>query len=303
MFIKSPIKKTEEVIPSIQAGADILYAGLKSQLIFKKGIVNNRRPWDVCNYSSLAELKKSAELVHEFNKKIYLTFNESNYTLAQIEAITDFIVENNYFDGFIVCDLNLIMALKEISNPVPVIGSVGLNVFNQMTAAFYKNFGIKEIVLPRHLKINEVKEIISSEPDMDFSYLIMNDDCFNVDGYCTYSHGIFDELACDNYKNIELYDFQNELLARKTNKFKKYNEYMRLPCLICYLWDLNQAGVQCFKIAGRGLPVSGIVQDIFLLKRVGSYLSYPRDKFMVKAQLEYQDIKKMKCNKYCLFKD
>jgi len=84
MLIYCPIKGEKEVQPLLDAGADIFYAGIKSNLIFGSDTgIANRRPWDYANFISKNELKKAINLIHKKNKKINITINEHFYSSKQ----------------------------------------------------------------------------------------------------------------------------------------------------------------------------------------------------------------------------
>lgn len=299
MLIESPVKAKNEVVPSIQAGADVLYAGFDSTIIFKEQLINNRRPWSNCNFDSLEELIKSAELVHEFDKKIYITFNELNYTLAQTEKILDFMVKNKDFDGFIICDLNLFLEIKKNKLDNYLVGGIGTNIFNAKTAAFYKKLNARELVLPRHLTISEISSIVSLDKDFNYQTIVKNDDCFNVDGLCTFSHGVFRSLACDEYYDINV--LEGEYDQRIIKNLNEYKCYLRQDCQFCNLWEIARIGIKTAKLAGRGRPFNDILQDIFLLKRVINNLSLSKESFKQAVRNDIADIKHQQCKNNCIY--
>lgn len=191
--ILAPTNNPNEVERLIEAGANELYCGVISKTWYKyytnMGSIN-RREFIISNLNSFDDLKSVVETAHSYNVPVFLTMNafyskkQFNLVLEEAEKALNLDV-----DAVIVADINLLLELNKIGNSVDLHISTGGTVFNSKTAEFYKGLGVKRIILPRHLTLKEITKI-SKVKNIDFEIFIMNTRCMNIDGFCTYQHGI-----------------------------------------------------------------------------------------------------------------
>ncbi len=194
MRILAPINNTEEVEDIIKQGADELYCGVLPYL-WKGKYSNvaspNRREWSSANLKSLDELKKAIEMAHAYRKPVYLTLNalytEEQYPLV-LEQITE--AEKARVDAFIVGDLGLLLFLRKMRINSAIHISNTATTFNSEAVEFYKEFGARRIILPRDLMLDEIAELVALKEDIEFEVFIMNSGCKNIDGFCTFQHGV-----------------------------------------------------------------------------------------------------------------
>ncbi|MFC1699956.1 peptidase U32 family protein, partial [Candidatus Omnitrophota bacterium] len=213
MKILSPFSKKEEVAPLIKAGADELYCGIvPDEWENKYGVFDtlNRREGYGANFSKFSDLQYAIKLAHEKNVQVFVTMNglyvQQQYPLIQkmIERLKDIKV-----DGLIIADIGILLMLQRTKIFKEIKMGTGGTAFNSKTAIFYKKMGVSSIILPRHLTLDEIKGIsqrISGAVSLEV--FILNTLCRNVDGFCTFYHGLsFDkkEFAPEiNLKNKSL---------------------------------------------------------------------------------------------------
>lgn len=194
MKILTPVNSAKEVKKVIEAGADEIYCGvIPSEWMAEYTNVAscNRREWRTANLPSLEELNKVIATSHGSNVPVYLALNalytEQQYPLVfkQIEAAAQAGV-----DAFIIADIGLLHKLKTDRIDIDIHISTGGTTFNSETAKFYQDLGIKRISLPRHLTLSEIETIVRSNPEIKFDVFIMNSGCKNIDGFCTFQHGV-----------------------------------------------------------------------------------------------------------------
>lgn len=308
MLIYCPIKSEKEIQPLVDAGADIFYAGIKSDIIFGNDIgVANRRPWDYANFISKNELKIAINLIHKKNKKINITINEHFYSSKQISKIVKFV---NYFssaDGFIVVDINIIRTLKKEFPKIKLIASAGTHIINNETINFYKELGIKEIILPRHLKTKEIGKLINNHKNVDFKCFIKNEDCANIDGLCCYSHGLFKNekySACELLHDFCIYGKNKKQTKILFERYKNYQNIILNQCGVCALYKFKVLGVKGVKIVGRTLPLKQRIQDVKFVKdaidNIKKYNTFKKYNTYIKNM--HYNIYNKRCLNKCFYK-
>lgn len=205
MKIIAPVNSPKEVEEIVKAGADEIYCGTLPQE-WAKTYTNvaspNRREWGSANLASFEELQEVVNIAHGSNTRVYLTLN-ALYTEKQYPLIYEQIeyARKSNVDALIVADLGLLLTLKKKAIDLEIHISTGGTTFNSETAEFYEELGASRIVLPRHLAIQEMRELVRSCPSIKFEAFILNSGCKNIDGFCTFQHGV-NEVLHRNIWNV-----------------------------------------------------------------------------------------------------
>lgn len=157
-------------------GADACYGGL-AKYSLRKAEVN----------FTFNGLKKAIELAHSLGKKFYITFNilARNYNFTNIKSDIKKISEYRP-DAFIVSDPGLIQLIKNNSN-IPIHLSTQANTTNWQSVKFWKEQGIKRIVLARELTLKEIIEIHKEVPKMELEIFVHGAMCISYSGRCLLS--------------------------------------------------------------------------------------------------------------------
>ncbi|MFH1641575.1 MAG: U32 family peptidase [Nanoarchaeota archaeon] len=198
MKIASGLTKLSEVSKLIECGADELYCGMildKWSKNYTNIACTNKRESLSHNFSNIQQFKEAIELAHSFNVPVSLTLNSPFYSPKQYILLMKDIEKaiKAGIDSFIVSDIALINYLKEKGVNTALSASSLGTTFNSETAKLYADFGIKRIILPRHLTIEEIKSIVDKNPSIEFECFILNCKCSHTEGYCTFQHG-FNEV-------------------------------------------------------------------------------------------------------------
>ncbi len=194
MKVLAPVNDPREVAPLIEAGADELYCGFLPPAwsgSYSVAASPNRREWRSANISSHEGFARIVAEAHGRNVPVHVAVN-ALYTKGQYPAVFRQIAffRECKVDALIVADLGLLACLKKERHDVAVHVSTGGTTFNASTARFYRSLGAKRIVLPRHVRIEEARALIKECPGMEFEMFIMNSGCKNIDGLCTFQHGM-----------------------------------------------------------------------------------------------------------------
>ena len=252
-------KKPELLIPAgslevlktaVVYGADAVYIGGEAFSLRAKA-----------KNFSLDEIQQGIKFAHERDVKVYVT--------ANILAHNDDLYEaKNYFielkklcpDGLIIADPGLFSLAKEICPEIPVHISTQANNTNFLTYRFWYEQGVKRVVAARELSLLEIAEIRKNIPnDMEIESFVHGAMCISYSGRCLLSN-YFTERdanlgACTHpcrwkYSVVEE-QRPGEYMPVFENERGTYIFNSRDLCLIEYIPELINAGIDSFKIEGR----------------------------------------------------
>lgn len=294
MKIFSPLDKAEEVEPLIEAGAEEFYCGVLEETWYipYPVISINRRPAGKGHFRNFEELKRAANISHRNNVPLFFTVNEHYYTKSQLPLVKEYILKaiDAGVDALIISDYGLLVMLPNISSDTNIHISTGGTVFNWRTASFYQELGACRITLPRHLTLKEMKDVVKHIPELETTAFVFNSRCINVDGFCTFQHGLSGKQTPLLYRNACMlpYDIsciplnQNENLEGINNDSptiarQRIWEMVHLddyPCAACALYEFDQMKITSLKIVGRGNTTERKIKDVTFFCTLLNYLHH-----------------------------
>jgi len=328
--ILSPISRRDEVEEVVQAGADELYCGILTPDWRERYSVvasPNRREEDnpithtSPHFNSFSELKEALSVAHSFSVPVHVTLNEHYFTFKQYPFLFNY-VDNALdvgIDAFILSDVAFLLSFKERYPKVNVHVGTGGTTFNSETAKFYQDLGVKRIILPRHLDLKEIRAIVRNTPEMEFEAFILNSRCANVDGFCTFQHGLADfipekgkkrpyENACMLPYNISMHienlgEEEVETVIKEKISWERQHIWSGLhiddrPCGACALYEFEEMGIYGVKIVGRENLKSKKVKDTKFLHTLIELLEEKglnKMAFREKARQLYRDTYQWPC--------
>ena len=325
MKILSPLDYNDDIEKLAEAGSDEFFCGLLDEEWYKKYpvISTNRRPVGKGHFGSFDVLKESVATAHSMGLKVYFTLNEHYYVNAQFEILKKHIDKavGSGVDAFILSDYGLMAWLRGNGYDIPIHISTGGTVFNWRTAKFYcDEFGAESITFPRHLEVEELKTLVEKMPEVDTSVFVLNSRCINVDGYCTFQHGLAGkqvfpmfrnacmlpysmEVFSDNPETASMLSEQKEKILSRQKVWEKVHVDDH-PCGVCAMFELKEMGIKSLKIVGRGNPIERKLKDITFLKSLVTVLDsgVSRDDFRNKSQSLYKETYDRPCREHmCYF--
>jgi len=248
-----PAGNIEKLDYAIQYGADAVYLGVVdfSLRAMRKG-----------ELITLDNLKSAIDLAHESNVKAYLTLNifAFNNDIKMLEQAMDKIIESNP-DAIILSDLGVFNIVKRYMPNTPIHVSTQTNTLNYEAVKFWKQMGAQRVILARELPIKDVKEIKEQVPDIELEVFVHGSQCVSFSGRCLLSdymtygerkanHGNCAQPCRWSYKLVE---------ETRPGQYYEINQddrgtHILSPkdlCLVEYLRELIDAGVDSLKIEGR----------------------------------------------------
>lgn len=324
MKILSPLDNIGEVEKLAEAGAGEFYCGLIEEEWYEKYpvISINRRPAGKGHFRKFGDLKEAVKRSHQIDIPVYFAINEHYYTNAQYPLLTRYIEEAIHagVDAFIVSDYGLMAYITEKGYPVSLHMSTGGTVFNWRAVKFFKDIGAERITFTRHLTLDEIGEIIPRMPPIDTTVFVLNSRCINVDGFCTFQHGLAGKKIFPMFRNACMLQYhvtahcntqeESDITCNgRTYMLERQKIWEKVhvddhPCGACAMYEFREMGITGLKIVGRGNPLERKVKDVLFIKNLMDYLNGKtpsKEDFRGKAQNLYQETYRRPCRMHMCY--
>lgn len=326
--ILSPISRCDEVEDVISAGANELYCGVLLDDWREEYTVSaslNRRQEDnpvlgtSPHFKSFEELKESIERAHARGVPVILTLNEHYYSNDQYAYLLSYVDQalEAGIDAFIIGDVAFMLSLRERGITTNIHISTAGTAFNSETVRFYQELGASRVILPRHLTIEEIESIASEVSDVELEAFILNSRCANIDGLCTFQHGLADLVpdktvkeqylnACMLPYDISVYPDaveESEPDIRDKISWERQSIWSALhiddrPCGACALYEFSKMRLHGVKIVGRQNTKNKKIKDVVFLRTLINFLSEKnpsKEKFREFSRRLYQETYEWPC--------
>jgi putative protease len=159
-------------------GADAVYAGVPIYSLRARE-----------NGFDIDALREGIEYAHARGKRVYLTMNIYAHN-SKINRFMDSFCEMSELnsDGFIMTDAGLIREALKLRPDTVIHLSTQANVTNWMTAKFWRDQGVRRIILSRELSIKEIAKIHEEVPDIELEAFVHGSICIAYSGRCLISN-------------------------------------------------------------------------------------------------------------------
>lgn len=160
---------------AIEQGADAVYVGLKDE--------TNARHFAGLNLDE-ASLKEAVRYVHQQQRKLHVAINTFAHadTFQVWQNAVDVAVRAGA-DVLILADIAMLAYAAERYPQVEVHLSVQASATNAAAIEFYQQFGVKRVVLPRVLSMNQVRSLARST-SVDLEVFAFGSLCIMAEGRC-----------------------------------------------------------------------------------------------------------------------
>ncbi len=256
MKILAPLRHSDEVEPLLEAGADEFFCGLTPpdwESRFDSAWANRRAPQSagVRDGADFDRIISSAA-----GRPVYVALNAPGYPPGAMTLLASFGADllDKGAAGLIVADMDLLLALAEAGHGSHLHLSSLATCSNAAAAAFYRDLGIRRIILPRHLTLNEIEAIVIS--GLEFETFLLNDGCVFEEGLCATTHaaGAFCTMDGEGDEAVspetrDRYAFWKWTLNHCGCRTSR--GYPIGPCGLCALPRLLKLRIDSFKVVGR----------------------------------------------------
>ena len=206
------------------------------------------------------ELKAAVSYAKERGKKIYVTVNilARNYDIEKAEKYFRFL-DNIGVDGAIVSDAGLVSLAREVAPMLKINLSTQASALNYKAVQFWKDQGVKRVILARELSLKEIAEIHEKVPDIEIETFIHGAMCISYSGRCLLSdyragrpsnRGECVQACRWNYE-IREKGSSGAFMEMEEDDRGTYILNSKDLNLSDYIAELSEAGVCSFKIEGR----------------------------------------------------
>lgn len=263
----APAKNIEIAITAIDAGADAVYIGAS-------GFGARHRAGN-----SLEDIEKLVNYAHKFYVKVMVTVNTiiKNSELEDVKTLIKKLYEIGV-DSIIVQDMAILKwAIEGEIPPIPLHISTQCNNRTEEKVNFFNRLGIPRVVLARELSINQIKNIIEKNPNIEIETFIHGALCVSYSGQCYMSNYLGGRSAnrgecaqpCRKKYSVVNEDGKVYIKDKHVLSLKDFNASDKVR-------DLIKIGVKSFKIEGR-------LKDKLYVKNVVGYYRQIIDKYSDKT--------------------
>ncbi len=248
-----PAGNIEKMRYAFKYGADAVYLGLVdfSLRTMRKGKLITQD-----------NLKKAIDEVRMLNKKVYLTLNIFAFDsdMDNLRNNLDIIKEANPH-AVIISDFGIFNLIRKEMPNTDIHVSTQTNTTNSDAVKFWRDLGASRVILARELSLKQIENIRKNVPDIELEHFIHGAQCMSFSGRCLlsdymtknerkanqggcaqpcrWSYKLLEETRPGEYFEIVQDDKGSHILSTKD------------LCLVHHLKDLENAGVNSFKIEGR----------------------------------------------------
>ena len=216
-------------------GADAVYVGGYSYSLRANAI----------NFSK-SELREAAAFAHSLGKKLYVTVNIVFHN-CDLEGLKEYLEELASFsvDAVIVSDIAVITMIKKYHIPLEIHLSTQASTLNYEAALFYKELGVKRIVLAREASKEDIVEI-KEKTGLDLECFIQGAMCTSFSGKCVLSNVVTNrDSNRGGCAQICRWTFQ---INQDPEIFSMTPKDLNMST---YLEEMIKIGVNSFKVEGR----------------------------------------------------
>ncbi|MFA6866915.1 MAG: U32 family peptidase [Clostridia bacterium] len=253
------------------------------------------------------EIKIATDKVHSLGKKIYITLNifASNRDFDKIHSYIKYLYEIKV-DAVIVSDAGIISYIRKNFPNLDIHLSTQANITNKYAVAFWRDIGVKRVVLARELSLTDIKEIYDYVGDsVELEAFVHGAMCISYSGRCLLSNYLANRdsnrgecvQACRwEYRISEVSRDESQALTIEEDKRGTYILNSKDMNTISIIDKIMEAGIVSLKIEGR-------VKSIYYVGSVVSAYRKAIDSVLegktISAKLN-EDLNKVAHRKYTL---
>lgn len=244
-----PAGNLEKMRTALLYGADAVYVGVE-------GLSLRASSSEI----SLTDLATGVKEAHARKVNVYAAANTfaRNADLTRAEKIIPALAAMGV-DALIVSEPGMLQLVRRIAPDLPVHLSTQANTTNIEAVKFWKDQGVRRIILARELNLKEIGEIATAVPDMELEIFVHGAMCMAYSGRCYLSafrnrrsanEGDCSQPCRWEYKLYESTRPDDPLILEEDERYS-YLLSSKDLCLIEHLPDVLAAGVTSLKIEGR----------------------------------------------------
>ena len=173
--IVAPGGSYQKAIVAAKYGADEVYVGVPfTSLRMRQNKITD-----------FDKLKETIDAIHSYGSKALLTMNifPRNMDIKIFEQTVERIA-NVWADAIIFSDPGTFKTIRKYLPDIPLHLSTQTSTLNSASVAFWRDLGVKRVVLARELHIDEIAQIKKDVPDMELEAFVHGAMCMSYSGRC-----------------------------------------------------------------------------------------------------------------------
>lgn len=248
-----PAGNIEKMKYAFAYGADACYLGLVDYSLrtMRKGELITRE-----------NLKSAIDEARALNKKAYLTLNIFAYDedIKSLEETLD-VIKDASPHAIILSDFGVYNLVKRNLPSVDIHISTQTNILNTEAVKFWRDMGASRVILARELSLKQIEAIKKAVPDIEVEVFVHGSQCMSYSGRCLLSDYMTKGERKANHGGCAQPCRWSYKLLEETRPGEYYEivqdergSHILSPkdlCLVRYIKDLTNAGVDSFKVEGR----------------------------------------------------
>lgn len=277
-----PAGNLKKLKTAFHFGADAVYIGGKSFSL--RAFADN---------FSNDEIREGVEYAHSLGKKVYVTVNifAKNADLPASKEYFEFLQDAGV-DAVLVSDMGMLSLCKEVAPNLQIHLSTQANTTNVQAVKFYKNLGVKRVVLARELGYDEISAIHKEVPDMELEAFVHGAMCMSYSGRCLLSSYFSGRSAnrgeciqpCRwNYQITETERHADKPLEVEEDERGTYFMNSRDLRLLSHIPEIAEAGIVSLKVEGR-------MKSEFYVATVANAYRHAIDEYLQSGAIEHRNL-------------
>ncbi len=248
-----PAGNIEKMKYAYAYGADACYLGLVDYSLrtMRKGELITRQ-----------NLKSAIDTARALNKKAYLTLNIFAYDndIESLENSID-VIKNANPHAIILSDFGIYRTVKKYLPDIDLHISTQTNILNIEAVKFWRDMGATRVILARELSLKQIEAIKKAVPDIEVEIFVHGSQCMSYSGRCLLSDYMTKGERKANHGGCAQPCRWSYKLLEETRPGEYYEivqdergSHILSPkdlCLVRYIKDLQNIGVDSFKVEGR----------------------------------------------------
>lgn len=266
----APAGNLEKLKFAVHYGADAVYIGGQ-----KYGLRSN------ADNFSFEEMKEGVEFANRYGAKVFVATNIYAHN-EDIEGLEDYLrnLEQAGISAIIAADPIIIETAQRVAPKLEVHLSTQQSTLNWQAVQFWKEEGLPRVVLARETSFAEIEEI-KKHVDIEIEAFIHGAMCSSFSGRCVLSNHFTDRDSnrggcCQSCRwKYDLYQDEERMYEEGEDQFTMGSKDL---CMIEYMPDLIEVGVDSFKIEGRMKSIHYVATVVNVYRQaIDAYFADPEN--------------------------
>ncbi len=238
------------------------------------------------------EILEGVNYAHSLGKKVYVTVNIFAKN-SDLESATEYFrfLEKANVDAVLISDVGLVSLCKSVAPALTIHLSTQANTTNLLAVRFWRDLGVKRVVLARELGLEEIREIHEAVPDMELEAFVHGAMCMSYSGRCLlssyFSGRSANRGACIQpcrwgYRITETERHADKPLDVEQDENGTYFMNSRDLRLLSHIPELVESGIISLKVEGR-------MKSEFYVATVANAYRHAIDEYARSGRIENAD--------------